>query len=207
MTQSFSRRWQLDDELRAGSYQQQGSSADNIAALHLLICAVCFAECSRAIRGHDASHNFARSVHPNGPLQTGRLEIWFLYIINALTADEYRSVLASDVAVSGRRCKNTIRRCSAAAVFSNSLITILTHALWPIRASGRYSVHLGTFIVVFVTLFFFIRISSPPGKTHKEAPLHAAPEFPQLKANLGFSTACFSPYQFYRFRIHAVRLR
>ena len=37
---------QLDDELRAGRLvlPAAGISADNIVALHLLICAVCFAE-------------------------------------------------------------------------------------------------------------------------------------------------------------------
>lgn len=46
---------------------------------------------------------------------------------------------------------------------------------------------LGTFIVAFVTLFFFIRIPQPAREdTHKEAPLHAALEgLRYLKANLG----------------------
>lgn len=46
---------------------------------------------------------------------------------------------------------------------------------------------LGTFIVAFVTLFFFIRIPQPAREdTHKEAPLRAALEgLRYLKANLG----------------------
>ena len=51
---------QLDDELRAGRLvlPAAGISADNIAALHLLICAVCFAE---RLRGR-----FERSVGQKG---------------------------------------------------------------------------------------------------------------------------------------------
>lgn len=102
-------------------------------------------------------------------LQTGRLEIWFLYIINALNGlMNTVQQPASDVAVSLLTPQKHYQKVSGLRSFSNSLI-------------------IGTFIVAFVTLFFFIRIPQPAREdTHKEAPLHAALEgLRYLKANLG----------------------
>ena len=126
-------------------------------------------------------------------LQTGRLEIWFLYIINALNGlMNTVQQPASDVAVSLLTPQKHYQKVSGLRSFSNSLITILT----PVFATallaytsiqGVILFDLGTFIVAFVTLFFFIRIPQPAREdTHKEAPLHAALEgLRYLKANLG----------------------
>lgn len=126
-------------------------------------------------------------------LQTGRLEIWFLYIINALNGlMNTVQQPASDVAVSLLTPQKHYQKVSGLRSFSNSLITILT----PVFATallaytsiqGVILFDLGTFIVAFVTLFFFIRIPQPAREdTHKEAPLRAALEgLRYLKANLG----------------------
>lgn len=126
-------------------------------------------------------------------LQTGRLEIWFLYIINALNGlMNTVQQPASDVAVSLLTPQKHYQKVSGLRSFSNSLITILT----PVFATallaytsiqGVILFDLGTFIVAFVTLFFFIRIPQPAREdTHKEAPLRAALEgLRYLKTNLG----------------------
>lgn len=142
-------------------------------------------------------------------LQTGRLEIWFLYIINALNGlMNTVQQPASDVAVSLLTPQKHYQKVSGLRSFSNSLITILT----PVFATallaytsiqGVILFDLGTFIVAFVTLFFFIRIPQPAREdTHKEAPLRAgrAPIF-EGKPGDSAPDPVSRRYQFYRFRI------
>lgn len=95
---------------------------------------------------------------------TGHLEIWHLYIINAVSGlMNTIQQPASDVSVSLLTPKEQYQRVSGMKSFSNSLNTILT----PVIATavftfagmqGVIAFDLFTFITAFITLAFFIRI-------------------------------------------------
>ena len=101
-----------------------------------------------------------------GLLRTGRLEIWHLYILNALNGlMNTIQQPASDVAVSLLTPRKHYQKVSGMRSFSNSLVTLLT----PVLATALLSftsletvifVDLATFLTAFITLFFFVRIPS-----------------------------------------------
>ena len=100
-------------------------------------------------------------------LITGRLELWHLYVLNALTGlGNTFPQPASDVAVSLLTPKAQYQRAAGMRTFSNSLVTILS----PVIATallgflGIYAVivfDLLTFVTAFTALAFFIRIPDP----------------------------------------------
>lgn len=106
-------------------------------------------------------------------LSTGRLEIWHLYVLNAVNGlMNTVQQPASDVAVSLLAPKEQYQRVGGMRSFSNSLVTMLS----PILAgavlgfAGIKAVilfDLITFCVAFVTLTFFVRIPEI-GKTTGE---------------------------------------
>lgn len=100
-------------------------------------------------------------------LITGRLELWHLYVLNALNGlgNTFQQP-ASDVAVSLLTPKAQYQRVAGMRTFSNSLVTVLS----PVIATallgflGIYSVivfDLLTFSTAFTALAFFIRIPDP----------------------------------------------
>ena len=144
-------------------------------------------------------------------LQTGRLEIWFLYIINALNGlMNTVQQPASDVAVSLLTPQKHYQKVSGLRSFSNSLITILT----PVFATallaytsiqGVILFDLGTFIVAFVTLFFFHSDSAArqgryPQRSSAARRAGRASIF-EGKPGDSASDPVSRRYQFYRFRI------
>ncbi|MGG7162590.1 MFS transporter [Clostridium ihumii] len=99
-------------------------------------------------------------------LKTENLEIWHLYILNALNGlmNTFQQP-ASDVAVSLLTSKQHYQKVSGMRTFSNSLNTILA----PIIATALISLtsievviffDLITFAIAFLTLLFFIKIPS-----------------------------------------------
>lgn len=100
-------------------------------------------------------------------LVTGKLELWHLYLLNALNGlgNTFQQP-ASDVAVSLLTPKAQYQRAAGMRTFSNSLVTILS----PVIATallgflGIYAVivfDLLTFATAFTALAFFIRIPDP----------------------------------------------
>lgn len=101
-------------------------------------------------------------------LKTENLEIWHLYILNALNGlmNTFQQP-ASDVAVSLLTPKQHYQKVSGMRTFSNSLNSILA----PIIATALISLtsievviffDLTTFAIAFLTLLFFIKIPSVP---------------------------------------------
>lgn len=107
-------------------------------------------------------------------LKTGRLEIWHLYLLNALNG--LMNTLqqpASDVAVSLVTPKSQYQRVSGLKSFSNSLITILTpvFAAVVLAYAGMEAVllfDLITFGAAFITLVSLIRIPEKKGLENEE---------------------------------------
>lgn len=101
-----------------------------------------------------------------GLLRSGRLEIWHLYILNAMNGlMNTIQQPASDVAVSLLTPKKHYQKVSGMRSFSNSLVTLLT----PVLATALLSftsletvifVDLATFLTAFITLLLFVRIPS-----------------------------------------------
>lgn len=97
-------------------------------------------------------------------LQTGNLEVWHLYVLNAFNGlmNTFQQP-ASDVSISLLTPKKHYQKVSGMRTFSNSLISILT----PIIATALLTLtniqvviafDLVTFLVAFCTLLFFIKI-------------------------------------------------
>ncbi len=105
-----------------------------------------------------------------GLLAAGRLEVWHLYLLNALNGlMNTVQQPASDVAVSLLAPKEQYQRVSGLQSFSNSLVTILTPAAaTAVLAFGGMGavilLDLSTFAVAFTGLAFFIRIPPVPRK-------------------------------------------
>lgn len=97
-------------------------------------------------------------------LQSGRLEIWHLYLINGFNGlMNTVQQPASDVTVSLLTPKEQYHRAGGLRTFSNSLVTVLTPviatAFWAVGGiAAVISFDLITFAAAFVTLAFFIRI-------------------------------------------------
>lgn len=97
-------------------------------------------------------------------LKLGKLEIWHLYVINALNGlMNTIQQPASDVAVSLLTPKNQYQKVGGMRSFSNSLITVLTPVIATAIISfagieAIISFDLITFLVAFITLAFFIHI-------------------------------------------------
>ncbi len=106
-------------------------------------------------------------------LKTGRLEIWHLYLLNALNGlMNTIQQPASDVAVSLVTPKSQYQRVSGFKSFSNFLVTILTpvFAAAILAFAGLEVVlifDLVTFLAAFAALAFLIRIPEPDGKENK----------------------------------------
>ncbi len=100
-------------------------------------------------------------------LKTGRLEVWHLYLINALNGlMNTVQQPASDVAVTMLSPKEHYQKVSAMRSFSNSLNSILTPALAAaVMAFGGLEsvifIDLTTFAAAFLVLLFFIKIPEP----------------------------------------------
>lgn len=97
-------------------------------------------------------------------LRSGNLEIWHLYLINAVNgmANSVQQP-ASEVAVSLLTPKEQYQRVGGLRAFSNSLVTILTPVIATavLAFAGMNAVILFDFIsffVAFITLAFFIRV-------------------------------------------------
>ena len=103
-------------------------------------------------------------------LVTGQLELWHLYVLNALNGlgNTFQQP-ASDVAVSLLTPKAQYQRAAGMRTFSNSLVTILSPViatallgfLGMLGFLGIYAVmafDLLTFVTAFTALAFFIRI-------------------------------------------------
>lgn len=97
-------------------------------------------------------------------LISGRLEIWHLYVVNAVNGVmNTMQQPASEVAVSLITPKDKYQRASGMRAFSNSLITILTPVLaMAVMGFGGLGAviffDLFTFITAFIVLAFVIRI-------------------------------------------------
>ena len=109
-------------------------------------------------------------------LVTGQLELWHLYILNALNGlgNTFQQP-ASDVAVSLLTPKAQYQRAAGMRTFSNSLVTILS----PVIATallGFLGIHaviafdLLTFAAAFIALAFFIRIPDPRRHSRNRQP-------------------------------------
>jgi len=114
-------------------------------------------------------------------LQTGQLQIWHLYALNALNG-LMNTVQrpAADVTITLLTPKKHYQKVSGMQSFSYSLVNILTPVIAAaiLALSGLQTViliDLLTFAVAFFSLLFFIRIPAIPEKeTEKETVLHAA---------------------------------
>lgn len=113
-------------------------------------------------------------------LQSGRLELWHLYLINGLNGlmNTFQQP-ASEVATTLLVPKEHYHRVGGLNTFSYSLTTILT----PVIATALISLtgiravlwfDLATFAVAFTTLFFFVPIPDVPGGGSKESTLQSA---------------------------------
>ncbi len=106
-------------------------------------------------------------------LCTGRLEIWHLYLLNALNG--LMSTVqrpAADVAVSLLIPKKYYQRTSGMQQLSNSLINIITPAAASavLALAGIEEVllfDLLTFAVAFIALLCFVKIPEPPAREEK----------------------------------------
>ena len=97
-------------------------------------------------------------------LKTGKMEIWYLYILNALNGlMNTVQQPASDVAITLLTPEKYYQKVSGMRSFSNALISILT----PIIATAVLSftnlqtiiyIDLFTFCIAFISLAFFVRI-------------------------------------------------
>ncbi len=126
-------------------------------------------------------------------LKTGRLEIWHLYLLNALNGlMNTVQQPASDVAISILTPKKHYQKVSGMRSFSNSLVSIMT----PIIATVLLTltnmqviilVDLLTFGIAFVSLLFFIKIPVIQNENvKKESVLQSAKSgLHFLKDNLG----------------------
>ena len=103
-------------------------------------------------------------------LCTGRLEIWHLYLLNALNG--LMSTVqrpAADVAVSLLIPKEYYQRTSGMQQLSNSLINIITPAaasavLAPAGIEAVLIFDLVTFAAAFIALLCFVKIPEPPAR-------------------------------------------
>lgn len=113
--------------------------------------------------------------------KTGSLEVWHLYILNALNGlmNSVQSP-ASDVAATLLTPEKHYQKTSAMRYFSNSLVSILTPALAAaiVSFAGLDAViafDLATFAVAFTVLLFFIKIPEvPQNESSKETLLQSA---------------------------------
>lgn len=113
--------------------------------------------------------------------KTGSLEVWHLYILNALNGlmNSVQSP-ASDVATTLLTPEKHYQKTSAMRYFSNSLVSILTPVLAAaiVSFAGLDAViafDLATFAVAFTVLLFFIKIpETPQSKSSKETLLQSA---------------------------------
>lgn len=110
-------------------------------------------------------------------LQTGRLEIWHLYLLNALNGlmNTFQQP-ASDVSITLLTPKEQYQRIGALQNFSSSLVSILTPALAAavLAFAGIHWIiffDLATFLAAFLTLALFIRIPSPEHPEEKREKL------------------------------------
>ena len=125
--------------------------------------------------------------------RAGRLEIWVLYIVNALNGlMNTMQQPASDVAISLLTPQKHYQKVSGLRSFSNSLVTILAPVLATalLAAAGLQAViffDLGTFAAAFLTLAGWIQIpKAREGTSPAEPPLRAARQGLQyLKENRG----------------------
>lgn len=126
-------------------------------------------------------------------LKTGQLEVWHLYLINALNGlMNTVQQPASDVAVTMTAPKEHYQRVSAMRSFSNSLTSILTPALAAaVMAFGGLDsvifIDLATFLTAFFVLLFLIKIPEPErsGKEKESFILSAKSGLTYLKTNKG----------------------
>lgn len=113
--------------------------------------------------------------------KTDSLEVWHLYILNALNGlmNSVQSP-ASDVATTLLTPEKHYQKTSAMRYFSNSLVSILTPALAAaiVSVAGLDAViafDLATFAVAFTVLLFFIKIPEvPQNESSKETLLQSA---------------------------------
>ncbi len=113
--------------------------------------------------------------------KTGLLEVWHLYILNALNGlmNSVQSP-ASDVAMTLLTPEKHYQKTSAMRYFSNSLVSILTPVLAAaiVSFAGLDAViafDLATFAVAFTVLLFFIKIPEvPQNESSKETLLQSA---------------------------------
>ena len=126
-------------------------------------------------------------------LKTDALEVWHLYVLNALNGlMNTIQQPASDVAATLLTPEKHYQKTSGMRSFSNSLVSILT----PVFAAAIVAfagveaviaVDLLTFLTAFLTLLFFIRIPEPERKSEKaESVLQSAKSgLVYLKTNKG----------------------
>ena len=185
------------------SYQQQGSA---LTTSLLSICSyapyVLFSIFAGALSDRWnkkaimlASDSFAAACTLTVLLlfRAGRLEIWVLYIVNALNGlMNTMQQPASDVAISLLSPQKHYQKVSGLRSFSNSLVTILAPVLATalLAAAGLQAViffDLGTFAAAFLTLAGWIQIPKARGGTSPaEPPLRAARQgLRYLKENRG----------------------
>lgn len=110
-------------------------------------------------------------------LKTGHLEIWHLYLINALNGlmNTFQQP-ASDVSVTLLVPKEQYQRIGAFQNFSGSLVSILTPAVASavLAFAGMEAViffDLFTFLMAFLTLALFIRVPKPEQREGKREKL------------------------------------
>lgn len=125
--------------------------------------------------------------------KTGSLEVWHLYVLNALNGlMNTIQQPASDVAATMLTPEKHYQKTSGMRSFSNSLVSILT----PVFAAAIVAfagveaviaVDLFTFLAAFLTLLFFIRIPEPERKSETaESVLQSAKSgLVYLKTNKG----------------------
>lgn len=185
------------------SYQQQGSA---LTTSLLSICSyapyVLFSIFAGALSDRWnkkaimlASDSFAAACTLTVLLlfRAGRLEIWVLYIVNALNGlMNTMQQPASDVAISLLSPQKHYQKVSGLRSFSNSLVTILAPVLATalLAAAGLQAViffDLGTFAAAFLTLAGWIQIpKAREGTSPAEPPLRAARQgLRYLKENRG----------------------
>ena len=185
------------------SYQQQGSA---LTTSLLSICSyapyVLFSIFAGALSDRWnkkaimlASDSFAAACTLTVLLlfRAGRLEIWVLYIVNALNGlMNTIQQPASDVAISLLTPQKHYQKVSGLRSFSNSLVTILAPVLATalLAAAGLQAViffDLGTFAAAFLTLAGWIQIpKAREGTSPAEPPLRAARQgLRYLKENRG----------------------
>ncbi len=127
-------------------------------------------------------------------LSVNRLQIGYLYVINALNGlMNTVQQPATDVAVSLLTPRRYYQRIAGMRSFSNSLVTMLTPALATaaLLLAGLRAVllfDLATFTVAFTALLGFVRIPRPPqkaGEARETVPQSARAGLAYLKRNAG----------------------